>query len=162
MPSAVEQPPRAGEVATARAGGQIEWYESRSAQAQRTYQRLKFAQISVGAVIPFLAGFQEQLEAALADELDLLPALLIVAIGVIVVALEGVQHLNQYQKTWLDYRSTAEALRHEKFLFLADAGPYPSARDKRARLAERIEELIASEHSRWVSARTPGEGRSAE
>ena len=86
MPSAVEQPPRAGEVATARAGGQIEWYESRSAQAQRTYQRLKFAQISVGAVIPFLAGFQEQLEAALADELDLLPALLIVAIGVIVVA----------------------------------------------------------------------------
>ena len=80
----------------------------------------------------------------------------------IVVVLDGVQHLNQYQKTWLDHRSTAEALKHEKFLFLADARPYASAPDKRAGLAERIEELIASEHSRWVSARTRDEGRSAE
>jgi hypothetical protein len=113
-----------------------------SAQAQGTYKRLKIVQIIVGAMIPFLAGFQEQLRAALADELDLLPALLIAALGVIVVVLEGVQHLNQYQKTWLDYRSTAEALKHEKFLFLADAGPYANVEDKRARLAERIEELV--------------------
>jgi Protein of unknown function (DUF4231) len=141
---------------------QIEWYEAKSAQAQRTYKRLKIVQIIVGAMIPFFAGFQEQLKAGLPDRLDLLPALLIAALGVIVVVLEGVQHLNQYQKTWLDYRSTAEALKHEKFLFLAGAGPYVSAEDKRARLAERIEELIASEHSRWVSVRTPSEGRSRE
>jgi Protein of unknown function (DUF4231) len=133
-----------------------------SAQAQGTYKRLKIVQIIVGAMIPFLAGFQEQLRAALADELDLLPALLIAALGVIVVVLEGVQHLNQYQKTWLDYRSTAEALKHEKFLFLAGAGPYADVDDRRARLAERVEELIASEHSRWVSVRTPSEGHSRE
>lgn len=86
----------------------------------------------MGAVIPFLAGFQEPRKAALPDWLDLLPPLLIAALGVSVVVLEGVQHLNQYQKTWLDYRSTAEALKHEKFLSLADAGPYVGARDKRA------------------------------
>jgi len=85
----------------------------------------------VGAVIPFFAGLQEQLKAALADELDPLPALLIAALGVIVVVLEGVQHLTQYQKTWLDYRSTAETLKHEKFLFLADAGPYASVVERR-------------------------------
>jgi Protein of unknown function (DUF4231) len=68
-----------------------------------------------------------------------------------------VHHLNQCQKTWLDYRSTAEALKHAKFLFLAGAGACADVDDRRARLAERIEELIASEHSRWVAVRTPGE-----
>jgi hypothetical protein len=62
----------------------------------------------------------------------------------------------------LDDRSTAEALRHEKLLFLADAGPYAGARDKRARLAERMEELIASVHSRWSPRARAAEGRAGE
>jgi hypothetical protein len=54
-------------------------------------------QIIVGALIPFVAGFQKQLKAVRAADLTLLPALLIAALGVIVVVLEGLQHLNQYQ-----------------------------------------------------------------
>jgi hypothetical protein len=138
----------------------IAWYEGRSARAQSIYTRLKIVQIIVGALIPFVAGFQEQLKAVLAADLTLLPALLIAALGVIVVVLEGLQHLNQYQKNWLTYRSTAEALKHDKFLFLADAGPYARVEDKRGLLAERIEEMVADEHSGWLDARTRSEGRS--
>ena len=158
LPSTEDEP----DPIWARLEDQIGWYENRSAQAQRAYSNLKIVQIIVGAVIPFFAGFQEQLKAVLPDRLDLVPALLIAALGVIVVVLEGVQQLNQYQKTWLDYRSTAEALKREKFLFLAGAGPYAGSEERRPRLAERIEELIASEHSRWVSVRTPREDHSAE
>jgi hypothetical protein len=121
--------------------------------------RLKVVQIALGAVIPFLAGLQARREMAPGIELDL-PALLIAVLGVIVVVLEGVQHLEQYQKTWLEYRSEAEALTHDHFLVLADAGPYAQVSDKRARLAERMQELIASEHSRWVAARSRGKGDS--
>ena len=61
--------------------------------------------------------------------------------------LEGLLHLNQYQENWTNYRTTAESLKHEKFLFLAKAGPYADAADPRATLAERVEALISQENS---------------
>jgi hypothetical protein len=45
-------------------------------------------------------------------------------------------------------------------LFLADAGPYARVEDKRGLLAERMEELVADEHSGWLDARARSEGRS--
>jgi hypothetical protein len=74
------------------------------------------------------------------------------ALGSLVVVVEGFQQLNQYQQNWTTYRSTSEALKHEKFLYLASAGPYASALDPPALLAERIEGLISQEHAKWVSA----------
>ena len=51
------------------------------------------------------------------------------------------------------YRSTAERLKHERFLFLSAAGPYRN-RDEPERLillAERIEEQISTEHAKWIN-----------
>ena len=62
------------------------------------------------------------------------------------------QQLNQYQQNWITYRSTCEALKHEKYLYMAKAGPYAAASDSHALLAERIESLISQEHAKWVSA----------
>jgi Protein of unknown function (DUF4231) len=45
----------------------------------------------------------------------------------VVVVLEGMQQLFQWQTNWVLYRSMAEALNHEKFLFLSSAGPYAIA-----------------------------------
>jgi hypothetical protein len=129
----------------ARLEDQIAWYEYWGAGAQRAYKRLKIVQVVLAALIPFLAGFQDNLAAMLEPHWALLPAISIALIGVAVVVLEGLQHLNQYHQNWLSYCSTCEALKHEKFLFLADAGPYGDTEDKRAQLAERIEELIGKE-----------------
>jgi hypothetical protein len=137
---------------------QIDWYGRHAAGAQRAYRRLKVVELVLAALIPFLAGFQDNLAAVLAPSLHLLPAVLIALLGVGVVVLEGLQHLNQYHQLWLGYRSTCEALQHEKFLFLADAGPYGATEDKRTHLAERIEELISNEHTRWVSIRARSTG----
>jgi Protein of unknown function (DUF4231) len=52
-------------------------------------------------------------------------------LGAVVVVVEGIQQLGQYQANWINYRSTAEALGHEKFLFLAGAGAYQAARRSR-------------------------------
>jgi hypothetical protein len=41
-----------------------------------------------------------------------------------IVALDGTQHLYQFQEHWITYRSTAEALKHERYLYLAKVGPY--------------------------------------
>jgi hypothetical protein len=45
----------------------------------------------------------------------------------------------------------AEALKHEKHLWYARAGPYLNAENPATLLAERIEELVPTEHAKWNS-----------
>jgi hypothetical protein len=73
-------------------------------------------------------------------------------LGVRIAILEGLQQLHQYHANWIGYRATCEALRHEKFLFLAKAGPYTAASDPRALLAERVESLVSQENTKWTAA----------
>jgi Protein of unknown function (DUF4231) len=74
-------------------------------------------------------------------------------LGLIILIVEGLQQLNQYQTNWISYRSTCEALRHEKYLYLAGTGPYANADQVLPLLADRIEGLISQEHAKWLSAR---------
>ena len=74
-------------------------------------------------------------------------------LGVIVVILESMQGLYQFQQNWTSYRSTSERLKHERFLWLAKAGPYkdPESPTLESLFAERVEALISTEHAKWVS-----------
>lgn len=73
-------------------------------------------------------------------------------LGVAIVLLQGIQQLNQYQHNWITYRSTCETLKHEKYLYLAKAGPYADVADPLPLLADRIESEISQEHAKWVAA----------
>lgn len=119
---------------------QIGWYDDKSVQNQRRFKLLKGAQLVAAATIPVAATLGAH------------PAVA-ATLGAAIVVVEGFQQLNQYQQNWTLYRSNAEALKHEKFLFFARAGPYANASDGRALLADRIEGLISQEHAKWVSAR---------
>lgn len=116
-----------------------------SQRARRAYARLKLAEIVSAALIPFLAGFQAQLAAWLQGP-DFVPAILIALLAVGVIVVECLLHLDQHQQRWLRQRALHDALEQEKYLFLASAGPYAHSDDPRARLAERIEELIARDN----------------
>ena len=119
---------------------QIGWYDRRGRTNQRLFKLVKGVQLIAAAAIPVVAT------------LDAHPAIA-AALGALIVVLEGFQQLNQYQQNWSAYRSTCEALKHEKYLFLAHAGPYAGSGDGRPLLADRIEGLISQEHAKWVSAR---------
>jgi len=116
---------------------QIEWYDQRSGRNQRLFKLLKIVVITAAALIPFLAA--------------VVPAWVTGALGLVIAIAEGIQQLNQYHANWISYRSTCEALKHEKFLYLGKAGPYSAARDPHALLAERIESLVSQEHAKWAS-----------
>jgi hypothetical protein len=118
---------------------QLEWYDRKSRTAQRAFKRVKLLQLVVGAAIPVVAVVHA-------------PAVVTATLGSAVVVLEAVQQLYQWQTNWVQYRSTAEALKHEKFLFLSGAGPY-TATDRLRVLAERLEGLISQEHARWTQTR---------
>jgi hypothetical protein len=72
-------------------------------------------------------------------------------LAALIVVLESVQHLYQFQEHWITYRFTAEALKHEQYLYLAKAGPY-TEEDRHHQLAERIEGLVSQEHAKWTTS----------
>ena len=69
------------------------------------------------------------------------------------VVLEGIVQLYQWQTNWVTYRVTAEALKHERYLYLAQAGPYVGPNRHRV-LAERVEGLVSQEHAKWTETRS--------
>jgi Protein of unknown function (DUF4231) len=107
------------------------------------------AEIFCAAFVPLFAGIGA-------------PRIYTGVLGVAIVVFQAIQQLNQYQHNWITYRSTCENLKHEKFFFLAKAGPYADAPNPSALLAERIESLISQEHAKWVSARKQAASRPAE
>jgi hypothetical protein len=119
---------------------QIDWYDRKSCASRRMFKRIKIIEILAAAVIPFLA--------ALSFPYD---KLVTAGLGVLITVLEGLLHLNQYQQNWTTYRSTCEALKHEKYVYLAGAGPYANAAAAHALLAERIESTVSQEHAQWSS-----------
>jgi hypothetical protein len=118
---------------------QIRWYSQGARRNKRWYMRIKVVQILSAALIPVLAG---------AD----LPTWVAGGLGALIVVLESVQQLFQFHSNWTHYRSTSEALKHEKYLYTAMAGPYASAQRQQALLAERVEGLVSQEHAAWTSS----------
>jgi hypothetical protein len=126
--------------AEARVRDQIAWYDGKSQQNQRWFKGLKICQIVTAAAIPVAAGVSA-------------PIWLVGGSGALIVVLEGLQQLQQYQQNWTTFRATCERLKHEQFLYLAHAGPYGAAPNPEALLAERVESLVSQEHAAWVSQR---------
>ena len=118
---------------------QIAWYDRESTQSQRWFKGLKIVQIVTAAAIPVAAAASA-------------PLTLLGAAGALIVVLEGLQQLQQYQENWITYRSTCERLRAERFLYLSRAGPY-AAGDGEALLAARGEGLVSQENAAWVANR---------
>jgi hypothetical protein len=127
---------------------QLTWYDGKSMTNQRVYKRVKITEILAAAIIPFLTGLG-------------LPHTGIVtgSLGVLITLLEGLLHLNQYQQNWINYRSTCEALKHEKYTYLGKAAPYANVPDPHALLAERIESLVSQEHAKWASTQQQESGK---
>jgi hypothetical protein len=128
---------------------QIAWYDKKSNRNQTWFKRLKVLQIFTAAAIP--VGAAAGIEAGVLG-----------GAGALIVVLEGLQQLQQYQQTWTTYRSTCERLKHEKYLFLAAAGPYTRAPRPEALLAERVEGLVSQEHAAWVSQQQETSKRSGD
>jgi len=96
------------------------------------------SEIIAAALVSFKAGISA-------------PAVFTGLSGVIVVALDGLQNIYPFQNNEITYRSTTEALKHEKYLWYAQAGPYLNAHNPEALLAERIESLISTENAKWAT-----------
>ncbi len=119
---------------------QIDWYDRKSIQNQKTYKMLQLILIVSAASIPFISGY--------VDKLVYLQYLL-GAIGVLIAAITAIISLYKFQETWTAYRTTCESLRHEKYLYLTKSNPY-IGKNAFNLLVQRVEMLISQENSSWA------------
>ncbi len=119
---------------------QIRWYSKKSQANQKYYKRLRLVEIVCASLIPFLAGIGNDLPYS---------KWIIGNLGVIIAISAGASSLYKFQENWTQYRTTAEALKQEKYLYLTEASPYHED-NKFLQLVERVESLISSENTQWA------------
>ncbi len=136
---------------------QISWYEKKSTHNKLRFRICQLIVIVASAVIPIinlgipLAGGAGE---AGGDSHNYLLALGITAIlGGVITIVTALSQMDTYFETWVLYRTTAEALKRERFLYINNAADYSNLMDtvKNKLLVERVEAMLSSENSKFLS-----------
>lgn len=127
---------------TARVDKQIDWYDKKSIMCQKAYKRIQTFEICAAALIPLLSGYSLSY--------NFIPVL-IGSIGVVITISESISKLNRYHENWIEYRSTCELLKYQKYLFLTKSFPYTLQENENIEnlFVKNIEQLISTENNQW-------------
>lgn len=123
-----------------RVDDQLSWYESKSSTNKNMYRRLAILEMSIALCIPFLTSYIDDLHPTLKYAVGIL--------GVSIGLIAGLNTLMKYQENWVEYRTTAENLKQEKYLFMTKTGEYGKS-DAFQRFVLRIEGILSKENSQW-------------
>lgn len=122
-----------------RLDNQIKWYSKNSQKYQRWHKLLQVIQILSAASIPFLPS-------VITEQAPL--NITVGALGVMIAVIAGISALYKFDEKWIKYRTTAESLKHEKYLYLTQVDPY-DGEDSFPLLVQRGESLISQENRDW-------------
>jgi len=129
---------------------QVIWTGAKASKAQRYYYRLRLVTIVGAVVVPALVALNT-LDGWAGDaaQIGTWVVSLVVAVS---AAVEG---FFQFGQRWRNYRSTAERLKTEGWLYLQLAGPYADAggthADTYRAFASRVEDLIQKEVDVYIT-----------
>lgn len=131
---------------------QIRWYSDNSKLNKRWYQSLKTSEIVLAAITPFIV--------ALVDNDNSLK-FIAGAMSIIIAILAGLLTAFKFHEKWIQYRTTCENLRHEKFLFATKSGIYATDNNFSV-FVERVEFIISKENSDWTQIVVSSEGKNGK
>ena len=131
---------------------QIDWFERKSSSYQKTYKRLRLAEIILGALIPLISGITISL-----SDYELIGGILVGMLGVAVASIAGILSIGQHQENWINYRNNSERLKRQKFLFQTGVSPY-NTDDGFIKLVQTTEAILAKENSKWTDYNLEEEG----
>lgn len=119
---------------------QIKWYSKKATKNKLLNNWTKAIVIILSATIPLFVGIEFN---------EIFRNIVLSAIGVVITIISGLSGLLKFQEKWTEYRTTSETLKHEKYLFKANAAPYNEEKEPYKLLVTRIESIISREHSVW-------------
>ncbi len=120
---------------------QINWYESKCHQYRLLYKYLRALEILLASLIPFLTKYFS----ADTPQYQAIVALMGVAIAVIT----GIVSLFKYQEHEIDYRTTAETLKHENFLYSTESSHCNNSKKEKnfSAFVNRVKSIISKDYS---------------
>lgn len=131
----------AEEYLAQRVDDQIEWYDRKSLFNQRWAKRLRLVEFIAAALIPFFAAYVTWYGIQAVVGL----------LGVVVAVITATVSFCQFQEHWIEYRTTCESLKKEKYLYLTASEPYEGDEEARFHLlVQRVETLISKENTNWA------------
>lgn len=139
-PSPTVAKPSANDTAVVDADQRRVWYSRYASRAQWGYQTLAVLQLASAACVPVAA-------AAGADNW------ITAALGSLVAVLTGAQQVLGLGPDAVRLSTTSVALDRELRLYRAQAGPYVNTQGAAQLLAERVEDVVAADTTRWASRR---------
>lgn len=119
---------------------QIQWYSNASRYNQKMYKGLGLLQIISASLIPLLSGMSSKIPYS---------EWLIGILGLIVTVAVGSSVLYKFHENWLAYRTTLEALKHEKIFYLSKISPYDNAQRLQT-LISKAEAIMVNENQGWL------------
>jgi len=132
---------------------QIEWYDKKAELNHKWYKILQLGLIILSSLTPVLIaidfGFPES------RILKWIP----ITSSIIVAILTASLKTFKFQENWINYRTTCETLKKEKYFYEAGIYDYDSTQDKEATFVERVENLISRENTLWLSVHKESEKR---
>jgi hypothetical protein len=136
-----------------RLGDQIKWYDRRSTEFKKKWERNRWIVIVLSASVPFLVGLMGQYNFQIGPlSVEQLLKWIVGLAGVGIAIIEGFNVLYKRQELFLDYRRTAELLRQEFVLFVGKVDDYSGATAEAQQIfVRKIEAIMADENIRWVS-----------
>ena len=129
---------------------QRSWYAQKAAFNKSRYRTFQIIAIVATAIIPVINLTSGWSLDSGAQRAALLASSIISAGVAIIIA---ISQMEKYFETWILYRTTAEALKREKFLFQNGCAQYSnlSEPDKNRLLVERVESMTSSENSKFFA-----------
>lgn len=121
-----------------------DWYDRNAKRTMRIYHHLRTISLGATGLVPIFAlldwGMWSKITAAL--------------LGAIAAFAQGYESLHQYREHYLTWRSTAQQLEHEQYLYtvqVADYAPGASQKDPIVLLAERTATITSQENQQWLA-----------
>jgi len=120
---------------------QLKWYSDKANENKKRYHASQIIIIIAGALVPIVN--------VMSLEVDVIIRIISSILGGMIIGITGIIQLKKYQENWIQYRSTEEMLKKEKFMYLNNAGEYSNSdndEQKLKLLVERVESIISNQN----------------
>jgi hypothetical protein len=135
-----------GEYLKDRYQHQVNWYDKRSELNQIIYGVLKCTTIVLSLSVPIVI--------ALSYDSSRVGIIVLSSIVAVLTALLGTF---KFYENWINYRTTCESMKREKYYFDFSLGIYQDSSNKEGLFVKRIEGLLTREHTAWLATKEESE-----
>ena len=119
---------------------QMEWYASKARFSKSRYQNMQILIIISSVITPVLIGFNYEIFRYIS-----------IILTVFIAIFSGALKLYKYHENWMNYRTTRENLKKEKYYYDFKIDEYSLANNPEELFVKRVEGLISMENVYWVS-----------